>query len=270
VNRLPSPLNMLPLLGGATVWPLPLRAQQPVMPVIGFIRDGTADGNPRNVAGFRKGLSETGYTEGENVLIEYRWLEGQYDRLPGLLADLIRRQVSVIATPGNVPTRAAKEATASIPIVFGVGEDPVELGIVASLTKPGGNATGINFLVGELTAKRLRLLHDMVPAAVRIAVLLNPGNTVVTESTLREVQKAAHGTSNPAGQSNHDPRNRRRINLYRRAAGYVDRILKGEKPADMPVQARTKDELVINLKTAKALGLSVPMSLLGRADELIE
>jgi putative ABC transport system substrate-binding protein len=162
--------EFITLLGsGAATWPLVAHAQQAALPVVGFIRDGSADTAARYVTAFRKGLSETGYVEGQNVSVEYHWLEGRYDRLPALLADLVRRQVTVIATPGQVPSIAAKTAVATIPIVFGVGEDPVQLGLVASLARPGGNATGVNFFVSEVAAKRLRLLHDLIPNAVRIA-----------------------------------------------------------------------------------------------------
>jgi putative ABC transport system substrate-binding protein len=171
-------------------WPLTAYAQHPVLPVVGLIRDGSADTAARYVSAFRKGLNETGYVEGQNVSVEYHWLEGRYDHLPALLADLVHRQVTVIATPGQVPSLAAKAAVATVPIVFGVGEDPVKLGLVASLARPGGNATGINFFVSELAAKRLRLLHDLIPNAVRIAVLVNPVNPSV-DTTLREVQEAA-------------------------------------------------------------------------------
>ena len=180
------------VVGSAAVWPFTARAQQQLpLPVVAFLRDGSAEGNARNAAAFRKGLSEAGYIEGQNVTVEYYWLEGQYNRLPAILAELVRRQVTAIVTPGNVPTRAAKAATNAIPIIFGVGEDPVQLGLVASLARPGGNATGTNFQTTEVVAKRLRLLHDLVPKATRIAVLVHPGNPSVTSSTLREVQKAA-------------------------------------------------------------------------------
>src|SRR5262249_865686 len=175
----------------AATWPLTARAQQPAMPVIAFIRDGSAEPNARYAAPVRKGLNETGYVEGQNVTIEYHWLEGQYDRLPALLADLVRRQVAVIATPGTALAQAAKAATTVIPIVFSVGEDPVRLGLVGSLARPGGNVTGINFFVQEAVPKRLRLLHEMGPNAARGGVLVNPRNPSVVETTVREVQKAA-------------------------------------------------------------------------------
>jgi len=161
------------------------------MPVVGFVRDGSADASAHFAAAFRRGLNETGYVEGQNVTVEYHRLESRYDRLPALMADLVRRQVAVITTPGSVPSLAAKAATATIPIVFGVSDDPVQLGLVAGLARPGGNATGINFFNTEVIAKRLRLLHDLVPKAVRVAVLINPANTAVTETTLRGVKEAA-------------------------------------------------------------------------------
>src|SRR5262245_3971239 len=184
--------EFISLIGGvAATWPLAVQAQQPVLPVIAFVRDGSPEANARYVAAFRKGLNESGYVEGQNVTVEYHWLEGQYDRLPALLADLVRRQVAVIATPGNVTSVAAKAATAEVPIVFAVGDDPVKLGLVASLARPGGNATGTNFLLVEVTAKRLRLQHELVPKAVRVAVLVNPSNTEVPDATLRGTKEAA-------------------------------------------------------------------------------
>jgi putative ABC transport system substrate-binding protein len=179
-------------LAGAAAWPLVARAQQPATPVIGLVDAGSAETSAGYVAAFRKGLDETGYVDGQNVTVEYHYLEGQVDRLPALMADLVRRRVAVIATPRDQSVSIeAKTATATIPIVFGVAEDPVKLGLVASLARPGGNATGVNFFNLEVVAKRLGLLHELVPEAVRVAVLLNPANAPVTETTLREVQEAA-------------------------------------------------------------------------------
>ena len=323
--------EFITLLGGAAAaWPLTARAQQSAMPVIGFIRDGSAEPNARFAAAFRKGLSETGYLDGQNVTIEYHWLEGQYDRLPALLADLVRRQVAVIATPGTLPARAAKVATAAIPIVFGVGEDPVHLGLVASLARPGGNVTGINFFVQETVAKRLRLLHELVPKAVRIGVLVNPGNASVAEATVREAQKAAptmgleiqilNATTIGEIDAAFSVLARERLNAlfvagdaflinrrvqlatltardripsayatrdgveagglmsygtdladsFRQIGVYTGTILKGAKPADLPVLQSTKFEFVINLLTARALGIEVPPGVISIADEVIE
>jgi putative ABC transport system substrate-binding protein len=183
--------EFITLIGGAAAWPLAARAQQAALPVVGFIRDGSADANTRYAMAFRKGLNETGYVEGQNVTVEYHWLEGQYDRLPALMADLVSRQVAAIATAGTTPALAAKAATGKIPIVFGVGEDPVKLGLVANLGRPGGNATGINFFANEVVAKRLRLLREMLPKVVRVAVFVNPGNVSVAATTIRDVQEAA-------------------------------------------------------------------------------
>jgi putative tryptophan/tyrosine transport system substrate-binding protein len=315
----------------AAAWPFAARAQQPAMPVVGFINAGVADTSAGRVAAFRKGLSEAGYAEGQNVLVEYHWLEGDYERLPAVVADLVQRRVAVIATPGSQPaTLAAKAATAMIPIVFGVGEDPVKLGLVASLARPGGNATGINFFNAEVTAKRLGLLHDLVPKSVRVAVLINPANASIAETTVQEVEEAARATGLQVQTFNASTnreieatfaglvRDRadvlfvapdaifvsRRVQIvtlamhyaipasyhsrefvevgglmsygtdsldsFRQAGVYTGQILKGAKPSDLPVQQSTKFEFVINLQTARLLGIEVPNALLLVADETIE
>src|SRR5262249_28896482 len=179
-------------LGGAAAWPLTARAQQPALPIVGIVSPRSPQESARLGAAFRKGLNETGAIEGQNVTVEYHWLEGLYDRLPALMADFVRRRVAVIATPGfTIAAPAAKAATATIPIVFGVAEDPIKLGLIANLARPGGNATGINFLASEVGAKRLGLLRDLRPKGVRFAVLINPANAPTAESTLREIAEAA-------------------------------------------------------------------------------
>ena len=319
-------------LGGTAVaWPLAARAQQPAMPVVGLVTGGSPEAAVRMGGGFRRGLNEGGYVEGQNVTVEYQWLDGQYDRLPSLMADLVRRRVAVIATPGSNPAAlAAKAATTTIPIVFGVGADPIELGLVASLARPGGNATGINFFVADIAAKRLGLLHDLVPKAVRIAVLINPANASTAEATLRDMPEAARAIGLQIVVLNASTGreieaafatlvrdrvdalfvgadaffNSRRVQLanmaarhaiptafavreyvdagglmsygtsladmYRHVGAYSGRILKGARPADLPVLQSTKFELVINHQTARMLGLEVPPPLLARADEVIE
>jgi putative ABC transport system substrate-binding protein len=323
--------EFITLLGGAAAgWPLAARAQQAAMPVIGFLNSSPPDTNAERVRAFRQGLRDVGYVEGENVAIEYRWADNQNDRLPALAAELVRRRVAVIvATGGTLPALAAKAATTTIPIVFGVGDDPVRLGLVASLARPGGNATGMNFFLGELTAKRLELLRELVPAAARVAVLVNPANAARAESTTKDAAMAAHamalqikifdastnGELHAAFESlarerpdalfvGSDPFfTIRRVQLatlaarhglpaafasrdnvevgglmsygtnindaFRQNGVYTGRILNGDKPAELPVVQSTKFELVINLSTAKALGLNVPPTLLARAGRVI-
>jgi putative ABC transport system substrate-binding protein len=306
--------EFITLLGGAVVaWPPAARGQQPAMPLVAFVNAGSSDA-PLGAA-FRKGLNEAGYVEGQNVTVEYHWLEGQFDRLPALMADLVRRRVAVIATPaGNYATQVAKAATTQIPIVFGVGEDPVKLGLVTSLARPGGNLTGINFFTAELTAKRLALLHELVPKAVRIAVLVNPANITATETVLREIPEAARAmglqiqvlkassssqieaafatlvrdradalyiagdvfftsrrvqlatlaatnripASHPSRQAVEAgglmAYDSDRPGMYRQVGAYTGQILKGARPADLPVLQSTKFEFVINLREGGQVG----------------
>jgi putative ABC transport system substrate-binding protein len=324
--------EFITLIGGAAAaGPCAARAQQAAMPIVGLVGPRSPEESTRLGAAFRKALNETGYIEAQNVMVEYHWLEGKYDRLPALMADLVRRRVAVIATPAfTAAAPVVKAATTTIPIVFGVAEDPVKLGLVASFARPGGNATGINFLASEVAAKRLGLLHDLVPKAVRIAVLINPANAPTAETTLRETSEAAHGLGLQIQILNASTsreieaafatlvRERpdalfiapdgfftsRRVqfatlaahhrvpaayfsrefvevgglmsygsdisDVYRQVGVYTGQILKGAKPADLPVVQSTKFEFVINMQTAKALGLEVPPQLLASADEVIE
>jgi putative ABC transport system substrate-binding protein len=325
--------KFITLLGGmAAAWPLAARAQQPAMPVIGFLSARAPGESTRHVVGaFRQGLNTAGYIEGQNVAIEYRWAEGQYDRLPALASELVARRVNVIAaTGGNVSGLAAKSVTTTIPIVFGVTEDPVKLGLVASLARPGGNATGINLFTTEVAAKRLGLLHDLVPKAVRIAVLINPANATTAEATLREIPEPAralglqiqvlkastsreieaafitlvpdradalfvapdgfffdrriqlatlatrHGIPTAYALREYVEAGglmsygTDAVDMYRQVGVYTGQILKGAKPAELPVLQSTKFEFVINVQTARALGIEVPNSIQLLADELIE
>jgi putative tryptophan/tyrosine transport system substrate-binding protein len=323
--------DFIALLGGAGLtWPLAAHAQQPARPVIGFLNSALPAELEYRVAAFRQGLKEIGYIEGQNVTIEYRWAEGQSDRLPALAADLVRRQVAVIAATGGVPVaQAARSETTTIPIVFTVGSDPVKLGLVSSLNRPGGNVTGVTLISHQLVAKRIELLGELIPSANVIAVIMRANNPAA-EAEVREAQDAARTlgrqiqvlrvsterdfdlafatlterradallvTTDPFYESKRDRlvtlAARHRIptvyalreytvsgglmsygasitGLYRQAGVYVGRILRGEKPADLPVVQSSKFELTINLRTAKALGLDVPTSLLLRADEVIE
>ena len=321
--------EFITLLGGAAAtWPLVAHPQQPKMPVIGFLNSASPDTFDL-LRAFRQGLKESGYVEGENVTIIYRWAENQVDRLPVLAAELVRRQVAVIAATSTYSAFAANAATTTTPIVFLVGEDPVKLGLVASLARPGGNLTGINFFLGELTAKRLELLRELAPGAARVAVLVNPANIAI-ETTLRDVQSAARAIGLQIQVLNASTsreiegafaalaRDRpdalfvgpdafftgRRVQLvnlssrhamptaygardfaeagglvsygasladtYRQVGVYAGRILKGSHPASLPVVQVSKSELVINLPTARMLGLEIQPTLLARADEVIE
>jgi ABC-type uncharacterized transport system substrate-binding protein len=321
--------EFLGVLGNAAAWSLAAQAQQSALPVIGFLGTRASGDDPQLLTAFRRGLEEAGYVEGRNVAIEYRFAENQYDRLPALAADLVQRQVALIAANGAA-AQAAKAATATIPIVFTAGFDPVEVGLVASLNRPGGNITGVGVLDVELGPKRLELLHELIPTATMIAVLVNPSDPARAETTLRQLQAAAHSLGlhlhvlNASTDSDFDTVFASLIQLhagglviggepffnsrseqlgaltirhavptiyqfrafaragglasygtnladtYRQVGLYSGRILQGERPADLPIVQSTKVELIINLKTAKALGLTIPISLLGRADEVIE
>ena len=315
--------------GAAAAWPLPARAQQP-MPVIGFLNSSSPDGYATNVAAFRQGLREAGYVEGQNVAIEYRWAEGQVDRLPALAADLVQRRVAVIAATTAPAVLAAKAATATIPVVFETAADPIQLGLVASLNRPGGNITGVANLNLGIAPKRLELLRELVPAASVVGLLINPANPLLAEPAARASQAAAQTLGlnlhvlNASSEGDFEQVFARLMQLraggliigpdafftahsrqlaalalrhavptvhqnrefvaagglvsyggltsdaYRLTGVYTGRVLKGEKPADLPVQQATKVELYINLKTAKTLGITIPLPLSGRADELIE
>jgi len=321
--------TFITLLGGAAAWPFAARAQQPAMPVIGYLNSGSPESDASRLTGLRRGLSQTGYVEGRNLVIEYRWAGNQADRLPALAADLVQLPVSVIVSPGMVATLTAKAATTSIPIVFGIANDPVQFGLVASLNRPGGNLTGFNAFAGELGAKGLALLHELVPGTATIGFLENPNNPIIATyerdvlaaadgiglkvqilkaSTDRQIDAAfvslvqagtgallvgndvffnnrieqvvalAARYAIPTMYSFHEfvvaggliSYGTSLIETFRQLGLYAGRILKGEKPADLPVQQVTKLELSINLKTARALGLEVPAKLLAIADEVIE
>jgi putative ABC transport system substrate-binding protein len=321
--------DFITLLGSAAAWPLAARAQQPAMPVIGFLGSTSAASDAYLIAAFRQGLSEAGYVEGRNVAIEYRWAEGQYDRLPAMVGELLQRHVAVIAALGTPSALAAKTATTTIPIVFGVSEDPVKLGLVASVARPGGNATGASYPLSELGAKQLGLLRELVPAARRVGLLVNSNNEnaeaitgdlkaaaatigveidVVRATDSHEIEEAYVALIRDKVHAlvvGTDPFfYNRRVQLatlamrhalptiynvrayaeagglmsygtslteaYRQMGAYTALILKGEKPIDLPVVQSTKFDFVINLPTARALGLTISPTLLARADEVIE
>jgi putative tryptophan/tyrosine transport system substrate-binding protein len=323
--------SVLTLLGAsAAAWPLAARAQQPAMPVVGYLYPGTPETSANLIAAFRKGLRETDYVEGRNVAIQFRFAQNEFERLPELAADLVRRRVAVIATPGSTPaTLAAKAATTTIPIVFQIGGDPVQAGLVASLNRPGGNVTGVTSMNGDIEAKRVGLMHELLPRATRFAVLVNPNNPNVAPLT-RDVQAAAAAIGRQievlTAGTNRDidaafsslvqkradallvsaerlffDRRAQILTLaahhrvpaiypwrenaeagglmsygasvaddFRQVGIYVGRILKGEKPADLPIMRASKFEFVINLQTARTLGIEVPPTLLALADEVIE
>jgi putative ABC transport system substrate-binding protein len=324
--------DFITILGSAVAtWPATANAQQPAMPVVGLLHGASQETFAAHVTAFKQGLSQTGYVDGRNVTLEHRWANGRYDQLPALAADLVRRRVAVIATPGNAPAAlAAKGATTTIPIVFGVGEDPVKMGLVASLAQPGGNATGFNFFANEVDAKRLGLMHEVLPKAKRFAVLINPANAVSAENisnALREAARdlaleiitfkagssaeidaafagfaqervdalfiAADGFFTSRGVQFATLAVRERLpascfaremteagvlmsystslaEMFRQVGIYTGSILKGIKPADLPVLQATKFDFVINLQTARTLGVDIPPTLLARADEVIE
>jgi ABC-type uncharacterized transport system substrate-binding protein len=318
------------LVGGAAVWPLVASAQQAQMPVVGYLSANSPDAGEPNAAAFRRGLQESGYVVGQNVAIEYRWAEQQIDRLPAMATDLVQRHVNVIAAVTTPGALAAQAATTTIPIIFETGSDPVRLGLVANLNQPGGNVTGVTGLTVEVTAKRLELLHELVPTASVMALLINPADRALAQGQVREVVSAARKRGielhvlNVGSERDFDAlfADLKRLHVggivigagsvfvrgvnklaaltvrhavpaiylyrdfcvagglmtygsdildsYRLAGVYTGRVLKGENPAELPVVQPTKFELVINIKTAKALGITVPLSLIARADELIE
>jgi putative tryptophan/tyrosine transport system substrate-binding protein len=323
--------DFIKVVAGSVAWPLATQAQQPAMPMITFINGRGAGADAGGGSEFRKGLSQTGFVEGKNVVVEYHWLGGHYEQLPAIIADAIQRNVAVIATPGGTPASvAAKAATATIPIVFGVAEDPVKLGLVLSLAQPGTNATGVNFFASEIDAKRLGLMHELLPKAKRFAVLVNPANAPTAEATSKTVKQAApslelellfFNASTPAdidaafvaiareradalfiaadgffasrgaqlatlAARDHIPTSifasdavkagilmsygTNLGDVFRQVGVYTGSILKGAKPADLPVLQSTKFEFIINLQTARSLGLGVPPALLARADDVIE